>query len=116
TIYASASGPPTPELQLVDNTSTNQNCGFTLDAGSAQSNAGTTDVNFYITNVGFADLEITELNLPVGDYSIISPVMLPTIGTPLIITPTTSELVTVRFTPTVDGTITDTLTITSNDI
>ncbi|MCB0432539.1 MAG: lamin tail domain-containing protein, partial [Mangrovimonas sp.] len=42
---------PTPELQLVDNTATNQNCGYTIDFGT-QALATTTDITFDIENVG----------------------------------------------------------------
>ncbi|MEZ4855208.1 MAG: lamin tail domain-containing protein [Gelidibacter sp.] len=106
---------PTPELQLTDTTPTDQACGFTLDAGSAETNVNTNDVSFYITNVGSADLEVTDLNLPAGDYTITVPAALPTVGSPLVIPASGSQIVTVHFAPTADGTITNTLTITSND-
>ncbi len=101
-------GAANPEIQLVDNTTTNQNCGFTIDFGS-QVNATNTDLTFNIDNVGSADLDITSLNIT-GDYTLVSPVA------PLTIPSGNSQTVTVRFTPFTTGTRTGVLTINSNDI
>lgn len=98
---------PSPEIQLVDNTTTNQNCGFTIDFGP-QENATNTDLTFNIDNVGSADLDITSLNIT-GDYTLVSPVA------PLTILSGNSQTVTVRFTPSTTGTRTGVLTINSND-
>src|SRR5690606_5035208 len=51
-------GTPTPELQLVDDTATNQNCGYTIDFGT-QAVSTNTDLTFDIKNVGSADLDIS---------------------------------------------------------
>lgn len=99
---------PSPELQLVDNTTTNQNCGFTIDFG-AQANSTNTDITFNIENVGSADLDLTSLNIT-GDYTIVSPIV------PLTIASGNSQTVTVRFTPTATGTRNGILTINNNDI
>ncbi len=107
TIHASAFGPSTPELQLVDNTTTNQNCGFMIDFGT-QAVSTNTDLTFDIQNVGSADLDISSFGIT-GDYSIISPTA------PLTITSGNSETVTIRFTPTATGTRNGVLTINNND-
>ncbi|WP_250433413.1 choice-of-anchor D domain-containing protein [Hanstruepera flava] len=99
---------PTPELQLVDNTATNQNCGYTIDFGT-QAVASNTDLTFDIDNVGSADLNITSLSIT-GDYTIVSP------AAPFTVTSGNSQTVTVRFTPSTNGTRTGVLTITNNDI
>ena len=98
---------PTPELQLVDNTATNQNCGYTIDFGT-QALATTTDITFDIENVGSADLDISSFGIT-GDYTIVSP------ATPFTVTASSSQTVTVRFTPTANGTRTGTITINNND-
>ncbi|WP_418512523.1 choice-of-anchor D domain-containing protein [Corallibacter sp.] len=98
---------PTPELQLVDNTATNQNCGYTIDFGT-QSVASNTDLTFDIENVGSADLDIASLNVT-GDYTIVSP------AAPFTVTSGNSQTVTVRFTPSTTGTQTGVLTINNND-
>ncbi|MEZ4976402.1 MAG: choice-of-anchor D domain-containing protein [Flavobacteriaceae bacterium] len=98
---------PTPELQLVDNTATNQNCGYTIDFGT-QALATTTDITFDIENVGSADLDISSFGIT-GDYSIVSP------ATPFTVAASSSQTVTVRFTPTANGTRTGTITINNND-
>lgn len=98
---------PTPELQLVDNTATNQNCGYTIDFGT-QANTTNTDLTFDIENVGSADLIITSLEI-IGDYTIVSP------AGGFTITSGNNQTVTVRFTPTTDGTRNGTLTINNND-
>ncbi|QNK77056.1 choice-of-anchor D domain-containing protein [Winogradskyella sp. PAMC22761] len=99
---------PQPELQLVDDTDTNQNCGFTIDYG----NVGTgyiSDITFDIENTGTLDLDITSLDIT-GDYSIVSPSSFP-----LTITAGNSETVTVRFTPSTLGTRSGALTINNTD-
>ncbi|HAI16606.1 MAG: hypothetical protein CMP05_02565 [Xanthomarina sp.] len=99
---------PTPELQLVDDTATNQNCGYTIDFG-AQAVSTNTDLTFDIENVGSADLDISSFGIT-GDYAIISPTA------PLTITSGNSQTVTIRFTPTATGTRNGVLTINNNDI
>src|SRR5690606_14713259 len=101
-------GTPNPELQLVDNTTTNQNCGFTIDFGT-QAVSTSTDLTFDIENVGSADLDISSFGIT-GDYAIISPTA------PLTITSGNSQTVTIRFTPTATGTRNGVLTINNNDI
>lgn len=98
---------PTPELQLVDNTTTNQNCGFMIDFGT-QAVSTNTDLTFDIQNVGSADLDISSFGVT-GDYTVVSP------ATPLTITSGNSETVTIRFTPTATGTRNGVLTINNND-
>lgn len=98
---------PIAELQLVDNTATAQNCGYTIDFGT-QGNGTNTDLTFDIQNIGSADLDITSFGIT-GDYTIVSP------ATPLTITAGNSETVTVRFTPTAINTRTGILTINNND-
>ncbi|MCB0389170.1 MAG: lamin tail domain-containing protein, partial [Winogradskyella sp.] len=99
---------PTPELQLVDDTATNQNCGYTIDFGT-QAVSTSTDLTFDIENVGSADLDISSFGIT-GDYTVVSP------ATPLTITSGNSETVTIRFTPTATGTRNGVLTINNNDI
>ncbi|MFV0573044.1 MAG: choice-of-anchor D domain-containing protein [Xanthomarina gelatinilytica] len=101
-------GTPNPELQLVDDTTTNQNCGYTIDFG-AQVLSTNTDLTFDIENVGSADLDISSFGIT-GDYTILSP------PTPLTITSGNSQTVTVRFTPSATGTRNGVLTINNNDI
>src|SRR5690606_30925105 len=98
---------PQPELQLVDDTATNQNCGYTIDFGT-QAVSTSTDLTFAIENVGSADLDISSFGIT-GDYSIVSP------GTSLTIVSGNSQTVTVRFTPSATGTRTGVLTINNND-
>ncbi len=98
-----------PELQLVDNTATNQTCGYTIGFGSVISNDSTSDRTFDIANVGFADLTISSLDIT-GNYDIISPTIIP-----FVINSGNSQTVTLRFTPTDDGTRDATLTINNND-
>lgn len=100
-------GLPTPEIQLADNTATNQNCGYTINFGS-QALSSNTDLTFDIKNVGSADLTISSFGIS-GDYSIVSPTA------PFTVTSGNSQTVTVRFTPTVNGTRTGTLTINNDD-
>ncbi|WP_407557031.1 choice-of-anchor D domain-containing protein [Winogradskyella sp. 4-2091] len=102
------SGGANPELQLVDDTSTNQNCGYTIDFGS-QSLSSNTDLTFDIENFGGADLDISSFGIT-GDYTIVSP------ATPFTIAASGSQTVTVRFTPTANGTRTGVLTINNNDL
>jgi hypothetical protein len=99
--------PSLAELQLVDDTSTNQNCGYTINFGS-QVLSTNTDITFDIENNGTEDLDISSLSAT-GDFAIVSP------SIPLTISPSTSETITVRFTPTITGTYSETLTILSND-
>ncbi|QDO93386.1 choice-of-anchor D domain-containing protein [Formosa sediminum] len=101
-------GSPNPELQLVDNTSTNQNCGYTIDYGS-QAISTNTDLTFDIENNGSADLDVSAFNVT-GDYTIVSP------ATPFSITSGNTQTITVRFTPTVRGTRTGSITINNNDL
>ncbi|MBP1840355.1 choice-of-anchor D domain-containing protein [Formosa algae] len=101
-------GTPNPELQLVDNTSTNQNCGYTIDYGS-QAISTNTDLTFDIENNGSADLDVSSLNIT-GNYTIVSP------ATPFSIASGNTQTVTVRFTPTVTGTSTGSITINNNDL
>ncbi|WP_452232739.1 choice-of-anchor D domain-containing protein [Lacinutrix sp. MEBiC02595] len=102
------SGGANPELQLVDDTATNQNCGYTIDFGT-QGNGTNTDLTFDIENNGSVDLEISSLGI-IGDYTIVSP------AAPFNVTAGNNQTVTVRFTPTVIGTRTGILTINNNDL
>ncbi|OUR98193.1 hypothetical protein A9Q86_14155 [Flavobacteriales bacterium 33_180_T64] len=97
-----------PEIQLVDNTATNQNCGYTIDYGNVASDGSTSDLTFDIENAGSADLDISSFGIT-GDYTIISP------ATPFTVTSGNTQTVTVRFTPSADGTRTGVLTINNND-
>ncbi|MDH7912268.1 choice-of-anchor D domain-containing protein [Winogradskyella sp. SYSU M77433] len=100
---------PEPEIQLVDNTTTNQNCGYTIDFGSIANDGSSADLTFDITNIGSLDLNVSSLNIT-GDYSIVSPT------TSFVVAASASQTVTVRFTPTTTGTLTGTLTINNNDL
>ncbi|WP_053970960.1 choice-of-anchor D domain-containing protein [Mangrovimonas sp. ST2L15] len=97
---------PAPELQLVDDTSTNQNCGYTIDFGS-QALSTNTNITFAIENIGSADLDITSLGIT-GNYTV-SPTGLITISAG------NSQTFTVTFTPTTNGTQNGTITINNND-
>ncbi|MCF1190513.1 choice-of-anchor D domain-containing protein [Mangrovimonas sp. AS39] len=97
---------PTPELQLVDDTSTNQNCGYTIDFGS-QALSTNTNITFDIENIGSADLDITSLGIT-GNYTV-SPTG------PMTISAGNSQTFTVTFTPTTNGTQNGTITINNND-
>jgi len=99
---------PSTELQLVDNTSTNQNCGYTIDYGSVGIGS-ISDLTFDIENIGSIDLTVSSFGIT-GDYTIVSP------ATPLTITSGNSQTVTLRFTPVSDGTSTGALTINNDDI
>ena len=113
-VYCGAST-PIQEIQLVDNAVTNQNCGYIINFGNVASDGSSSDLTFDIDNIGSANLIIDELNISTGDYTIISPLgVSPT--SPLTIQPTDPPIVvTVRFTPTSDETLTSTLSIVSND-
>ncbi|WP_179351127.1 choice-of-anchor D domain-containing protein [Winogradskyella vidalii] len=106
-VYCGSSS-PNAELQLVDNTATNQDCGFTLDFGDV-SIGSTSDLTFDIENIGTLDLNISNLAIT-GDYTIVSPA-----STPFTIPAGDSETVTLRFTPLSDETLIGELTITSDD-
>ncbi|WP_299105971.1 choice-of-anchor D domain-containing protein [uncultured Winogradskyella sp.] len=107
-IFCGASTPE-PELQLVDDTSTNQNCGYTIDFGNVANDGSTADLTFNIDNIGSLDLNISSLAIT-GEYTIVSPT-----ATPFAIAAGSSQTVTVRFTPTSVGTITGILTINNDD-
>ncbi|MGM5469295.1 choice-of-anchor D domain-containing protein [Flavobacteriaceae bacterium LMO-SS05] len=98
---------PSPELQLVDNTTTYQNCGYTINFGS-QALSTQTDLTFDIKNLGSLDLIISSFDIT-GDYTVLSPI------SPFTITSGNSQTITVRYTPTIDGTRSGTLTINNND-
>jgi hypothetical protein len=99
---------PGPEIQLVDADSNNQNCGYTIDFGN-QPLASNTDVSFVIQNIGSLDLDINSLNFT-GDFTLVTPPAIP-----FTIAPSGSQTITVRFTPSANGTRTGTLTINNND-
>ena len=100
-----------PELQLVDNSNTDQACGYTIAFGS-QATGFNTDITFDIDNEGALDLNITSLVLSgagATSFSIISPT------TPFTIVAGNTQTVTVRFTPTSVGVNNAILTINNND-
>ncbi|TPV34746.1 choice-of-anchor D domain-containing protein [Paucihalobacter ruber] len=99
---------PTPEIQLVDADSNNQNCGYTIDFGN-QPLASNTDISFEIQNIGSLDLDINNLVIT-GDFTLVTPP-----ATPFTITPSGSQTITLRFIPGVNGTRTGSLTINNND-
>jgi len=99
---------PAPELQLVDNTSTIQNCGYTVDFGDVASDGSTSDITFDIENIGTADLSVSSLNIT-GNYTVIGP------AAPITITAGQFQTVTVRFEPDSDGDQVGELTIINND-
>ncbi|MCX7546434.1 choice-of-anchor D domain-containing protein [Xanthomarina sp. F1114] len=112
-VNANNSAPTTPELQIVDNTATNQNCGYTIDFGTLGSNFGTNNLTFDIENLGFAELDVSSLNITgtnAGDFSIVSP------AAPFTVIPGASQTVTVQFAPTANGTRNGVLTINNNDV
>ena len=100
-------GTPAPEIQLLDTSLVPQNCGFQLDFNQ-QAIGATKDIEFSIKNSGTENLAINSLAVT-GDYTIVSPTI------PFSITPNTTELITVRFSPLTVGVKTETLTINSND-
>ena len=98
---------PSPELQLVDNSAANQNCGYSIDFGSKALSTNT-DLTFDVKNVGSADLTVSSFGVT-GDYSVVSP------ATPFTVTSGNSTTVILRFIPTATGTRAGILTINSND-
>jgi hypothetical protein len=103
-------GTPNPEIQLVDNTASNQNCGYSIDFGSLASDGSSSNLTFDIENNGTADLNISSLNLTAGDFTIVSPTA------PLTITAGNSQTVIVQFTPTSDGILSSIITIINDDL
>ena len=101
-----------PELQLVDNSNTDQDCGsFTIDYG-VQAIGFDTDITFDIDNDGTIGLDISAMTLGgtnPGDYSIVSP------ATPFTVAAGGTQTVTVRFNTSNLGASSATLTIASND-
>ena len=106
-IVVSGSSTPSPELQLVDNTAINQNCGYIIDFGTKAISTNT-DLTFDVKNLGSLDLNVTSFNIT-GDYTIVSP------ATPFTVTSGNSQTVTVRFIPTANNTRAGILTINNND-
>ncbi|WP_418638116.1 choice-of-anchor D domain-containing protein [Winogradskyella sp.] len=107
------SGTPNPELQLIDDASVDQNCGYTIDFGTTGSSFGTTDRTFVIENRGTVDLDVTSIPVSgtdAGDFTIISPAI------PFSVAPSSTQTVTVQFAPATNGTKTAELTINNNDI
>jgi hypothetical protein len=102
-------GTPVPELQLVDNTSNNQSCGYNIDFGSIASDGSFADLNFTVENVGSDDLDISSLGIT-GDFSFVTPP-----ATPFSIPPGNSQTLTIRFTPTANGVRTGLVTINNTD-
>jgi len=97
-----------PELQLENSSGSDQACGtYILDFGS-QTIGFTTDLSFRIDNDGSNDLDISSITIT-GDYTIVSP------AAPFTVTGGASQTVTVRFTPTANGTRTGLITINNND-
>ncbi|SDS52457.1 choice-of-anchor D domain-containing protein [Winogradskyella sediminis] len=99
---------PKPELQLVDNSSTNQDCGYTIDFGNVAIGS-TSDLTFDIENTGTLDLNISNFAIT-GDYTIISPATVP-----FTVSAGNTETVTVRLTPISEDSTIGELTITSDD-
>lgn len=100
-----------PELQLVDDSNTDQACGYAIAFGS-QATGFNTDITFDIDNDGTLDLDIASLVLSGTDatsFSIVTP------ATPFTVTAGSTQTVTVRFTPTTIGVKNATLTINNND-
>ncbi|RAJ12124.1 choice-of-anchor D domain-containing protein [Olleya aquimaris] len=100
-----------PELQLVDDSNTDQNCGYTINFGS-QATGFTTNITFDIDNDGTLNLDISSLVLSganSGEFSIVSP------AAPFTVTPGNTQTVTLQFAPTTIGTKNATLTINNND-
>lgn len=101
---------PGPEIQLVDSSSTNRDCGsLTVDFGSHPVSQYH-DAVFTVKNLGTAALNVSALNLSnATDFTIISPSL------PFTVAPASSGLVLVRFQGATAGTKTSTLTIVNND-
>ncbi|MBO6605538.1 choice-of-anchor D domain-containing protein [Psychroserpens sp.] len=101
-----------PEIQLVDDSNTDQPCGsFTIDFGS-QAIGFDTDITFDIDNDGSTDLNVTSFafgGANAADFSIVSP------ATPFVVSAGNTQTVTVRFTPSATGTRNATLTINNDD-
>ncbi|MCP5098633.1 MAG: choice-of-anchor D domain-containing protein, partial [Chloroflexi bacterium] len=72
-------------------------------------NGTDSDLTVSITNDGTADLNVSSLSTTNGLFSIVSPTA------PVVITPASTEIVTVRFSPTATGAQSGDLTIASDD-
>ena len=101
------SGAAAPEIQLIDASVIDQNCGFSLDFGT-QAIGADSDVTFNIENKGSLTLDISSF-VTTGDFTVVSPTA------PFSIASGGNELITMRFTPLTSGTRTGTLTINNND-
>lgn len=100
-----------PELQLIDDNSNYQYCGYNIDFGYQQANLATTS-NFNIFNEGTANLNISTFTLSgtnSDEFSIISPTA------PFSIPPGNTEEVTIQFTPSSAEMKSALLTINNND-
>ena len=97
-----------PELQLVDDASTNQNCAFTIDFGSVASDGNSSDKTFEISNIGYANLNISSFDV-IGDFIVVNPIA------PFVIAIGDSQSITLRFTPTSIGILAGELVINNND-
>jgi hypothetical protein len=95
-----------PELQLIDGSSTYQNCGYTIDFGNVSTSTNS-DITFSIQNIGNQPLDISSFTIT-GDY-LMGPSVATTIAT------NGTQTFTVSFTPQSVGTLNGQLTIASND-
>jgi hypothetical protein len=104
---------PSPELQLQNPLTTDQNCGYSLNYGT-QLVGSTINESFFITNEGTADLNVTDLQLSNNtDFSLI---LLPPYGSlPFVLSPGQSAEVGVGFTGLSAGNFNETLTIVNDD-
>ncbi|WP_298893223.1 choice-of-anchor D domain-containing protein [uncultured Psychroserpens sp.] len=101
-----------PEIQLVDDSNTDQACGAFVMAFGSQATGFDTDITFDIDNDGALGLTVSSFAITgaaSGDFSIVSP------ATPFVVAAGNTQTVTVRFTPSVIGFRNATLTINNDD-
>lgn len=104
---------PSPELQLQNPLTTDQNCGYSLNFGS-QLVGSTINESFFITNEGTADLNVTDLQLSNStDFSLL--LLFPFGSLPIVLSPGQSAEVGVGFTGLSAGNFNETLTIVNDD-
>jgi len=99
---------PAPEIQIIDDTFNDQNCGYTIDYGAVATDGSFLDLTFHIENIGTADLNVSSL-IVTGDYNVVGPT------TPFAVPAGNLEVVTLRFQPSSNGIQTGQLTINNDD-
>ncbi|WP_188619529.1 choice-of-anchor D domain-containing protein [Flavobacterium suaedae] len=104
------SAPATQELQLLDSSLNNQECGFAINYGDVQTGVNA-DQTFTIENIGLQALSVSDLVLSdATNYSIVTPAT-----SSFTVAAQSTQTVTVRFNSASEGTFPATLTISSDD-